>query len=872
MADDAPIQDIPTPDATSLINGLLKGTRDAFGFGAQAPWIVNMAGQSGLYVFGVIARALTRLATLLATGLQKLIEQDNPELGRLAATILGAMFGRDVADKIPGSVMNPGNLDDNAEAVGAAVLTTVFGPLSLGGGTLTPGVERAESYLGAITNMVTRGFLLDLICETVPEPWRINAVAHLEEELIAGLGLGRIARTVMRPIVTTLVADPALWALNLAYRPKLANEATAVGMWQRGDIGDDELDDVLGRQGWGQDTIAAFKVQHTKHAGLGELTTLYGHKVMADGDVVARLKLQGYDEQSATETWEAAKLHHFESWAVREAEVWLSRYEGGFINASTFESNIRALPLFPGVGDLLIAQAAARLASPRKALSIGELMTCWNNQILTQNQVHDYLVRVGYSEDDATSLLLNELAIGKHKSELADEKKQAQKERALAIAAAKAQRLADQAAAKAAAAVERQAKAVALAQEKAQRLQDAETRREFVAKAAEQKRQLVAAAHAANQITADQASEAQAQIAADLADLQALADAQTAEGDAGFAQQLLDLRQADREALLAQQLADVDLMLEPIASVRSAAVGQRLDNVQTTLAEQLADLDTLYAEKASVTSTNLANAEAAVDVELLPTIDERAAAASSKQEDLDAALTRKLADIAAEWDDKQAAIDAELAAGTMPAKTAQTKTDAVTTGRAQATRAAQQAHDLATAALATSGKAGEALSITTATTAKTKLQTAAAAALTTLAGNKVAAQLAAHQAADKETLNLKTIAAQIAPLTAAEAARRRLQLQEQDDAAKRAEQITAVEIAKSKADADAKVARVHQTAAAAKQRLQAVTAAAGARESATTAQTGAATALAASQEAERQALERTLIAHQTAGLAVASPQ
>src|SRR5882672_4099232 len=318
MALDDQSDDVQPPDLTGYINADLKAKGDAWGIGGEMPWVLNVVKQGVLLVLGTILRLATAIVTKAASAFQLVLEQDNPEVGRLASSILGTMFGHDVIANIPGSILNPGDLDEAAPAVGAAVLRAVFGPISIeGGGVLEPGVERAEGYLGAITNMVTRGFLLDMLVELVPH-WHLQFVHHLEQGIISGLGLGRVARTVMRPIVTTLIADPALWALNLAYRPKLAPEATAIGMWQRGELGEGELDDVLGRQGWGPDTIHAFKIQHTKQTALGELTTLYAHAVLADEDVVPRLQREGYDQQSATETWEAAKLRHFDAWAVRE--------------------------------------------------------------------------------------------------------------------------------------------------------------------------------------------------------------------------------------------------------------------------------------------------------------------------------------------------------------------------------------------------------------------------------------------------------------------------------------------------------------------------------------------------------------------------
>ncbi len=839
----------------------MAAASDTFGIGQTIDILVNTGLKTVAQVLGNFLRVMPRIATYLAKFFQTTIEQSNPEFAALATSTLGTLFGTDISVDFGRAAGGGGGLQDSAASVGQAVLQTIFGGIdAAAGGGLKPDAEPAERFLGAVTEMVMRGWFVELIAEMIPV-WNIKAFHELEEELIGGLGIGRLMRTAMRPYVQTLIATPMEWQLNLAARPKLASEANAIRMWQLGHLDDAALDDVLGRQGYGADHIESLKEIHWRQPSVGELATLFAHQVLADGDAVNRIKRDGYNDGEASMVWEATKFRHFDPWIVREAEVWLAKLESGLVTKDQFSAALNDIPLFPGVGAYLNHVADARLAAPRRALSVGELFVAWENQILTQNEVHDRLVQFGYSEDDATTLLLTRLAIGKHKTEVDQQRKQAQADRAAAKIAAQQQRQAAQAAKAAAAAAARAQRATQLAQQKAQAQANAEQRRQFIASAAEQKRALAAQQHAAGQITSDQLQLADAQIAADTAELLAQATAHDTAEQASFEQQLLDLRQANREADLQQQLDDVDLALQPIEAVRQQGVALRLQNVDTLLTEKLADVDQLYAARQQTLDDNLAAELAAVDVRLLPTKDERAAAAAQKVADLDATLTRKLQDIDAEYDDKQSAADSELAAGTITQKAHDTKTDTITNGRAQAKRAAQQSHDLAVAALQTSGNATDGLTVADATNAKTKLQTTHDAAVKKLGDDKLSAQLAAQQSADKERLNLQVIQQQIGPITEAEAARRRLTLQEQDAAAKKNEQVVAVEIAKAAAQAADQAARAATTADAARQRLQALQSAIRAREAATTANEASTASLNAAIERQRQDLERTIDAH-----------
>ena len=860
-----------SPDAKGFLNAEINAKSYAWGIGQEMPWVINLIQQAFVACFGVLIRLTTRAVTEVLSAVNELLEQDNPELGRLAASILGTLFGQEVSAAIPGGILNPGNLQDTAGAVGHAVLGAVFGSIDMtGGGGLSPGLDRAEQYLGAVTEMTVRGFLLDVLEEMVPH-WHLQFVHNLEEELIAGLGLGRVARTVLHPIVTTLIADPALWALNLAYRPKLASPEIAIAMWRRQTIGDGELDDILGRQGYGADHIEALKIAHLKHLAVGELDTLNRHGVISDGDAVAALELQNYDEQTATEVWEATKFRRMDPWLIREVDVWMGKLESGLITIEQFRNDLRSIGLSDDVAQLVMNIAGARVETPRLQLSVGELITAWENNIITQNDVHDRLVARGYSEDDAGVLLLTRIAIGQHKHEVEQLRLAAKAARDAALAQAKADRAAAAAQKAAQAAAERAKKAAVLAQQKAQAAADAETRRQLVVTQAEAKRQLVAHQHAAGQLTADQLAVANAQIASDAAALIAHIDGQIAAETAAFERQKLDLQTANREADLHEALANVDISAQASAQLRQQAVQLKIAANDQLLQEKLDDIDTLYADRLQIIQADLENAAAAVDVSVVPAGSERANSSATKIALLDDKLERQLIDIDAQYDEKQAAADREHGDGTITDKTYETRSDAIQNSRDQAKRAAQQSHDLGVQALGAAGGSSGPTSVDVAGKAKESLQTKAQAAGNKLAGDKVASQLSAHQSHDKTALDLAVIQQQLGPITAAEAARRKLVLNQADDAAKRDDQVKQASIARAAIAAAEQIAKVQATADAAHKRLQVLQSTTTAREAATTANLSAQASLVASQEAAREQLERTIAAHQPQVSAPTSP-
>jgi len=862
MADDTQPDDTTAPDLGVIADSFASVLRTGFDVGSVMKWAINNGVQFIVALIGVIMRGLTRIGTVVANGFQKVLEQDNPELGRLAVSILGTMFGRELADKIPGGILSPGNLDENAEAVGGAVLTAVFGPLNVAeGASIEPGVERAEGFLGAITNLVTRGFVMDLLEEVVPH-WHFNFIHNLEHELISGLGLGRVARTVLRPIVTTLVSDPAQWALNLAYRPKLLAEGVAIELWLTGQIDSARLDDELGRQGWSSDRIDALVASHVKRLGVTELLTLNDHGLIDDAEATRRVNLLGYDTSGANDAWTAAKFARLNHYLDQAAAVWLDKYASGFIDHDTFVNSIRALGLPDDVAQAIVNVGGAHVETPRRLLSWSEVKDAWTKNLITQDEAHDYAIRLGYSEDDAQTLIVLNVATIRDKAEADQLKKDAAAARAAKTAADQAAKAAAAAAAKQAAAQAAAEKAAAAAAQKAKIAADKIALQQFALDAAEQKQKLVDGQKQAGLISTDQAALATAQIAADLAALLASIDGQEADAKASFARQILALQQADRAATVQQALDDIDLQLEADQAVRAATIALRLQTVADTLAQKLSDITDSYAARRASIDQDLTDGLAAIDIATLPSTAERAAAAQDGIAALDATLTRKLADLTAEFNERRTANNDNLASGLIKPTAHDLKVTALQLAEDQGKRLATQQHDLSVARLQAVAAGADSVAAATADVQKQKLQAAATKQRDQTAAAELQAQLAARHAADVETITLKGIAAQVAPISEAAAATKRRKVQATAAAAARKDAITETEIAKGEADAASALAKAQATATAAKQRLQQAQAAAPARESALAAATAAQQTLQASIDAKRAELEARLAADQ----------
>lgn len=864
MAADEQIPDTDAPDLTLLAQSDVQVKSDKWGIGGEMPWVLNLLEKGVLQTLGLLLRIPTRLASLLFKALQKVLDQDNPELGRLAVSVLGVMFGHELADTIPGTLLNPGNLEEVAPAIGAAVLRSVFGPLQFeGGGTLEPGVERAESYLGAITQLVTRGFMLDMLEEVVPH-WHLEFIHNLEHEVIAGLGLGRVARQVLHPIVHALVAMPAEWAVNLSYRPKLHSPNEAVQLWELGELSDDELDQELGRQGW-----SAQRIEHLKelHLGVLDFTSamlLVSHGVLTEDDVMNGLLHQGFLQTAAQHRIEAWHLARVDKWTDQLIAKWMQLAESRVISLDMLRTSLAATGRPADERQAMLDVVGAALEVPTKILSKDELFAAWENNIVTQNDVHDGLLRLGYAELDAETLLLTRLAVGQHRTEIEQQRLASQEARAAQREADKLARLDAQHEKAVEAAAAKSARAAQLAAERAQAKQDAESRRQFIAARAEARHAIVDAAAMAGQIEKDHAAALKAQLDASTRALLAQVSAAEADAAVAFERELLDLKVQDGQEALDRQEEEIQIALDVDAAARQQAVDVRRATVDALLALKLRDVDSVFVARAHTIDDDLAAALAAVDIAQLPTSEERIAAANTRLNELVQELSRKLTDLDVEYAERHQTVEDELSAKLITDKAAAREHDRLGNALAQAKRLATQLRDVSATRVWDAANAVEAMAAATAQNTKTDLDTRADAARRQLAADQLAAETAAEHDAAAERLRLDAVAALQAPMSAAAAAKKRETIARQLAAltAQKTRQQAIIQRAEDKAHAAA--ARAQAGVDAAEQHLQLVEQTAAAQEAAADAARKQLEHFDAETEQQRQELEAAIRGHQQA--------
>jgi len=304
-------------------------------------------------------------------------------------------------------------------ATGAFSVTKGAGIGGLPDVLLSPaqGLDGARAFLGFASAFAIREGNTDLLASLIPNGYG-EIFKDFAEDFAKNLGIGRIARLVYKPLVTTLVATPAQWALNEQYRPTRFDVGQAYRAWAASQFTDVELDRELTQHGWLDRRKDGLKWQHLKGPDRTTLRALHAVGAIDDADYAL---WEGRDGRVAEVT--ALLDQHDDVLPARNAvlltaHTYATSYLHGRLTTANFHTAIDALAststgqkfLTDGEVANLKALTAGAVAGTRTHMRVTQLMREYEDGILTLGEFEQRVTDLGYSPDDV-QLLVQELLI-----------------------------------------------------------------------------------------------------------------------------------------------------------------------------------------------------------------------------------------------------------------------------------------------------------------------------------------------------------------------------------------------------------------------------------------------------------------------------
>jgi hypothetical protein len=401
---------------------------ERFWSGAGAPSLEVVKGFVGLIL------ALT--GWVGATLAEQLIEGEDlaaPAYQKLMAAAVRDVTGVDISSSMSARVGDRSSRTAAANAIGKALLDVIAsGSGGAAGQQLAPSSAGAEQYVTFVTQMALEGWLQGVIGELV-SLGAVENLGDLDDTLAQVLGLGRMSRRVIGPLLNARVVTPFQWHVNKTYRPELlspgdVSKQVARGRWSR-EKGIEEL----ARQGWTDERIEALFNSAAKFHSVADLDLLVRAGQMSRDGALQHLRDQGYDEEIADTELELERIKRIATFERQLIAAAVTAYVDrridrgkliGFVDGNTLDDQEAAQ---------LLEIADARRAMNTKTLSPAEARACVKAGILAVRDYRATLEADGYDDASVLSLELllrheiDEKADAEELRRVADEERAAEK-------------------------------------------------------------------------------------------------------------------------------------------------------------------------------------------------------------------------------------------------------------------------------------------------------------------------------------------------------------------------------------------------------------------------------------------------------------
>lgn len=340
----------------------------------------------------------------------------------LTAAILNDLLGVEVAGSELAAAARSHGLIGGMKATGSDffnVLLNEFlghepsvkgGPAGLPGTPgeqLTPdqGLAGTAAFLGFILSFAVRQGNLETISTALPESFRMFEGIRSYGELMAkNLGLGRLSRRVLTPILQETIIGPMQQKLNVQYRPKQMDPKQLAGAFIRDPSGQFPYRERLALLGYSEKDIDLLIEDTYTRVPLHDLYLLNSTGQMDDQDFARRVQSLGFSAGDVAIIRQAADLAVVQNADRAYAVKITQEFVIGELTEVDFTDAVAALRI-PKLEADAITRNAVKLKQVRhKNLAIAFLKHAYLEAAIDLNEYLSHALALGYSQADVDIL------------------------------------------------------------------------------------------------------------------------------------------------------------------------------------------------------------------------------------------------------------------------------------------------------------------------------------------------------------------------------------------------------------------------------------------------------------------------------------
>lgn len=373
----------------------------------------------GAYIVGILVLAIAVIGELVAwagalllppiagaalTALDQTRKALDPSIAGLAVDVLNELLGTSFAATHLASGTDVASHLARAHEVGAIFhkqLRGEFSPTS--GNDAVPSAVGAETFSGFLINFGTATGIIATLGGLVPFI-HLDEVREIAEQVARNLGLGRLNRQVMKPLVNTYLVQPYQWYLNKLLHPTQFKITDVINPFTATLMSHAQIVAAADLEGFSLDKVEALITLHQKRLSLEDVEILKRWSYWSADVTHKYLVGLGWPEELADTAGTVPELRRIDARINKLVTFLEDSVDRGDVLAADAIALMKTLPITADELGVIQATMNARQHVPRKSLDVAQLQAAFVDGLLTIEDVQTRLQAIGYTGDDFLTL------------------------------------------------------------------------------------------------------------------------------------------------------------------------------------------------------------------------------------------------------------------------------------------------------------------------------------------------------------------------------------------------------------------------------------------------------------------------------------
>jgi hypothetical protein len=328
----------------------------------------------------------------------------DPTVANISVTVLNELLGTDFSNVHLATGDDVRAHIERAGEIGGLFHTQLVREFSPSDGEdAVPSAEPAHRMSGFLINFGVATAIVSVLGDIL-SLGKFEQFRELGVEVARNLGLGRLNRQGMKPLVDIMIATPYKWWLNTQFHPTQFKIGEVINPFTATLMPVEDIFKAADLEGYSHDKVQKLIELHQKRLSPADAELLARWKFW-DGafarDYIVKL---GFPEQLAETVTQIEQFKRVDARLNKLIDTAEANVIDGHITTEEFAALLDTMPLTENEKGTILTTVKYKAKSPHKALTFAQLAKAFEDAMIDDTELRDRLAREGYSDADVDIL------------------------------------------------------------------------------------------------------------------------------------------------------------------------------------------------------------------------------------------------------------------------------------------------------------------------------------------------------------------------------------------------------------------------------------------------------------------------------------